>query len=198
MFEILTVCTGNVCRSPLAEQLLRARLADLAPHVTSAGIRGLTDVAMTAEAQEIAVALGVPAEEASAHRSRFLLEQHLETPDLILTMARDHRRAVAELAPSRLRSTFTVREFARLAGAIDPAELRKAADAAGEAPSLRLRAVAATVASYRGLVPPADDPDGDDVIDPYRRSWQTYLTSTAQLEPAVRATAETIRLAVLR
>ncbi|WP_194397526.1 low molecular weight phosphatase family protein [Microbacterium atlanticum] len=198
MFEILTVCTGNVCRSPLAEQLLRARLADLAPHVTSAGIRGLTDVAMTAEAQEIAVALGVPADEASAHRSRFLLEQHLETPDLILTMARDHRRAVAELAPSRLRSTFTVREFARLAGAIDPAELRKAADAAGEAPSLRLRAVAATVASYRGLVPPADDPDGDDVIDPYRRSWQTYLASTAQLEPAVRATAETIRLAVLR
>ena len=196
MFDILTVCTGNICRSPLAELLLRTRLADLSPHISSAGTRGLPSAPMTAEAAHLAVALGVAAEDAASHRSRFLTEQHLVVPDLILTMTRQHRRAVAELAPSRLRSTFTVREFARIGAAVPPGELRAAADQAGTDASARLRAAAAVVASYRGLVAAPADPADDDVVDPYRQPWETYLLSASQLEPAITAVVATVRAVV--
>ncbi|GAA5205029.1 low molecular weight phosphatase family protein [Microbacterium kyungheense] len=195
MFEILAVCTGNICRSPLAEQLLRLRLSDLRPRVASAGTRGLPAAQMTPEAAHIAVALGVPSSETLAHRSRWLTEQHLTSPDLILTMTRDHRRAVAELAPSRLRSTFTVREFARLAQAAPADELRAAASTAPD-DSARVRAVAAVVASYRGLSPAPDDAADDDVIDPFGQPWSTYLTSAQQLTPAVDSIARTLRSAL--
>lgn len=196
MIDILTVCTGNICRSPLAEQLLRARLADLSPRVSSAGTRGLTDAPMTPEAEHLAVQLGVPPADAGAHRSRFLREEHLVAPDLVLTMTRDHRREIAELAPSRVRTAFTIREFARLAEAIPPAELAAAAEAAGSDPSERLRAVVLLIASYRGLVPPPPNPADDDVIDPFRQDWQVYLRSAEQLRPAVDTVVWVVRAAV--
>ena len=195
MFAILTVCTGNICRSPLAEQLLRVRLADLEPVVASAGTRGLPSAPMTPEAAHIAEALGVPAADTAAHRSRFLTEQHLVTPDLILAMTRVHRRAIVELAPSRLRTTFTIREFARLAAAVPADELRAATDAA-TSQTEKVRAAASVLSSYRGLVPPPDDPVDDDVIDPYRQPWETYLLSAHQLEPAVTTVASTLRRAL--
>ncbi|MEV8268621.1 low molecular weight phosphatase family protein [Microbacterium sp. NPDC076911] len=196
MYEILTVCTGNICRSPLAEQLLRTRLAAFSPRVTSAGTRGLPAAEMTAEAQRLATERGVSEPDAAAHRSRFLTEKHLDSPDLILAMTREHRRDIAELAPSRLRSTFTVREFARLYEATSPEQIRAAADAAGPDASARVRAMAATVAGQRGLALPPEDPADDDVIDPFRRSWKTYELSADQLVPAIDAVVAAINLAL--
>jgi protein-tyrosine phosphatase len=197
LFEVLTVCTGNICRSPLAEQLLRLRLAPLDVTVVSAGTRGLTSAVMTPEALALADQLGVPTADSTAHRSRFLMENHLTAPDLILTMTRDHRRMVAELAPSRMRSTFTVREFARLAAEVSDDQIRDAAARAGtQTPGARVRAAAAVVASRRGMVLPPDKPDDDDVIDPYGRSWQTYELSAAQLSPAVDEVVRVLNAAV--
>lgn len=211
--QLLTVCTGNICRSPLAELVLAARLSDLEVSVSSAGTRGLPSAAMTREAQSLAAVLGVPAEAAAAHRSRYLTEAHLAAPDLILAMTRDHRRQIAELAPARLRSTFTVREFARLSVTLTDDELKAAAAGAddvgwmrvgaadsacsdvGPDDSARLRAVAATVAARRGLGAPPADPADDDVIDPYGRSWETYQRSAAQLAPALEAVERVVRLA---
>jgi protein-tyrosine phosphatase len=93
---------------------------------------------------------------------------------------------VAELAPSRMRSTFTAREFARLAADITDEEIRDAADqASSQTPGARVRAAAALVASRRGMVLPPEKPDDDDVIDPYGRSWKTYELSARQLTPAL-------------
>jgi protein-tyrosine phosphatase len=75
-------------------------------------------------------------------------------------------------------------------------ELRQAAEVGGTDASARVRAVAALVASYRGLVEPPADLDEDDVIDPYGRSWQTYLRSASQLVPAVTAVTEVISIAL--
>lgn len=185
MIEILTVCTGNICRSPLAAVLLRARLASLEPRVHSAGTYGLDSAPMTAEAQRLAVEFGASGDDAAAHRSRYLTEAMLRTPDLVLAMSREHRRRVVELAPSRLRAAFTVREFARLAAGVSDDEIRAAADAAGPDASARVRAAVMLVAGQRGMGMPPADPADDDVIDPYRRSWETYQRSAAQLTPAV-------------
>ena len=192
MFEVLTVCTGNICRSPLAEQLLRLHLAPLDATVSSAGTRGLRAAPMTPEALALADQLGVPAADSTRHRSRFLIEGMLTSPDLIITMTREHRRMVAELAPSRMRSTFTAREFARLAAEVTDDEIRDAADkAAVQTPSARVRAAGALVASRRGMVLPPDKPEDDDVIDPYGRSWKTYELSAEQMTPAL---AEVVRV----
>ena len=49
-FTILTVCTGNVCRSPIAEKLLRLELRDLpGVRVHSAGTNALVNAPMTPE-----------------------------------------------------------------------------------------------------------------------------------------------------
>ncbi|WP_251453514.1 low molecular weight phosphatase family protein [Microbacterium sp. Marseille-Q6648] len=196
MVEILTVCTGNICRSPLAELLLAQRLADLNPTVSSAGTRGMVDSPMTAEAVALADQLGVPTATSAAHRARFLNEAHLASPDLILTMTRDHRRSVAELAPTRLRHTFTVREFARLAEGVSDADITAAARAEGTDAASRLRAAATFLAGRRGLAVPPPAPDDDDVVDPYRRSWQTYLRSGKQLVPALDQVERVVRAAL--
>ncbi|WJL94759.1 low molecular weight phosphatase family protein [Microbacterium sp. ET2] len=195
MFEILTVCTGNICRSPLAAALLQTRLAPLDVLVASAGTRGLREAPMTEETVALATALGVSSADIARHRSRFLMESHLAGPDLILAMTREHRREVVELAPSRMRSTFTIREFGRLADSLTDHQLRSAAQAGGADASSRVRSVTAAVASQRGLVLPPADPADDDIIDPYGRSWRTYELSASQLEPAVTSTVRALKLA---
>ncbi|WP_091230747.1 low molecular weight phosphatase family protein [Microbacterium sp. 3J1] len=195
MFEIITVCTGNICRSPLAEQLLRQRLADLPGTVNSAGTYGLDAVAMPAEAQKLAMQYGVTPEMAAAHRARPLTAAALGTPDLILAMAREHRRSIVELAPARLRSAFTLREFARLAADATDADIVAAADAHSD-PSARLRAGVAAVAARRGMTAPPSTPDDDDIVDPYRRSWATYERAGEQLVPAIDQVERVVRLSV--
>ncbi|BDZ39204.1 low molecular weight phosphatase family protein [Microbacterium suwonense] len=191
---ILTVCTGNICRSPMGEVLLRARLRDLGVRVHSAGTHALVDHEMTEQAQQLAVANGADAGDAAAHRARLLTVQHLAETDLVLTMAREHRSYVVQLSPALLRRTFTVREFARLAATLSDDEVRRGLSAAGTDAGARLRALAELVGGQRGLVPA--EPDQDDVVDPYRRSQNTYELSASQLVPAVAEVERVVRAAL--
>lgn len=181
---ILTVCTGNICRSPMGEVLLRARLAPLGVRVHSGGTHALVGHEMTDQAQQLAVALGSTQADAAAHRARYLVEPMLRESDLILAMAREHRSHSVQMVPAVLKRTFTVREFARLSAGLTDADARQAADAAGDDPGARLQAVARAVAEQRGLAVRAAAED-DDVIDPYRRSQRTYELSASQLTPAI-------------
>lgn len=196
MVEILTVCTGNICRSPLAELLLRVRLEEIGVSVRSAGTMGLDSAAMTPEAQKLAIGSGVPAHLAAEHRSRYLTAADLTTPDLVIAMSREHRRRIVELAPARLRASFTAREFARLSSGIPDDVIRAGADAAAPDVAARLRASVAIVAGQRGMAPPPTDLTLDDVVDPYRRSWQTYEQSAAELLPAIDQIARVVSIAV--
>lgn len=196
MFEIMTVCTGNICRSPLAEQLLRQRLDGLPVRVTSAGTYGLDAAPMPPEAQRLASQLGVATDLVAAHRSRALTEMQLREPSLLLAMSREHRTRIVQLAPAKLRAAFTLREFARLAADTDDDEILTAATDAGADPTARMRAAVSTVAAHRGLAVPPDSPEDDDIIDPYRRSWQTYELSGAQLAPAIDGVVRVVTLAV--
>lgn len=196
MIQILTVCTGNICRSPLAELVLQERLGGVGVQVSSAGIRARQDDRMPQEAAELAIAAGVPAEAAAAHGARYLTERLLEGVDLVLAMDREHRRAIVELAPGVLRTTLTAREFERLATATSDDEIRAGADAAGDDAGARVRGAVAVLTGQRGLVFPPADPADDDVVDPYRRSRTTYARSAAQLLPALDAVERVVRLAL--
>lgn len=181
-FTILTVCTGNICRSPLAEQYLRAGLSEL-PHVTvsSAGTMALDGDDMPAEMQALARQHGM---EPTAHRARYLQELHVSGAQLVLALAREHRRDVVTMWPRASRYAFTLREFARLAVGLTDADLLDIAWLPTDDTAARLTAAVALVASRRGTVPAADDVLDDEVIDPYRRDEATYTLSGQQLIPA--------------
>jgi protein-tyrosine-phosphatase len=97
MTQILLVCTGNTCRSPLAEALLRRKLAER--HVDgvtacSAGT-GAWDGAPASEgAYLVALEHGL---DLSAHRARLLTREIVTDADLVLTMARHHLARVEQL-----------------------------------------------------------------------------------------------------
>ncbi|MCC4908055.1 low molecular weight phosphatase family protein [Microbacterium sp. cx-59] len=196
MLEVFTVCTGNICRSPFAEIILQDELGHRGVHVASAGARAMIDSPMTPEAMQLARQYGVPDELISGHRARWLNESHLVEPDLVLAMTREHRRAVVELAPAQTRTTFTVREFARLAAAVPDADAHAVADAAGTDPAARLRALLARLTAVRGELDPPADPTADDVIDPYRRSWEVYEQMAAELMPSLGEIVRVLDIAV--
>jgi len=94
--NILLVCTGNICRSPLAASLLEKALKEhgLDVTVTSAGT-GAWDGAPASEgAYLVGLERGL---DLSGHRARLLSRELVESADLILTMARHHRARVDEL-----------------------------------------------------------------------------------------------------
>ncbi|WP_244934445.1 low molecular weight phosphatase family protein [Mycetocola zhadangensis] len=185
-FSILTVCSGNICRSPMAEQLLRTGLAQHEGiRVSSAGTVGLIGHPMDAQAAALAAQLGVT--DTGSHIARELDAPIVGDAQLVFAMAREHRRAVVELEPRAARRTFTIREFARIVTEITDDDLAEvAALPATDAPA-RLSAAVAVVASMRGMVDRPASPEDDDVIDPYRRTADVYERSASELRPAVNA-----------
>ena len=94
--RVLFVCTGNICRSPLAEVLLRhvAQERGLDVAVSSAGTGAWNDAPASEGAYLVALERGL---DLSTHRARLLTRELVGEADLILTMSRHHRARVDEL-----------------------------------------------------------------------------------------------------
>jgi protein-tyrosine phosphatase len=178
--RILVVCTGNVCRSPLTERLLRVRLAQRLGdrgdriEIGSAGVRALVGSSMTVEAAAELRALGG---DDAGFVSRQLTTDLLNNADLVLAATRQHRSDAVSRSPKVLRSAFTLRELHRLLRDADLSGLP------GD-PADRLRELVQLARGRRGFVPPAQDGE-DDVADPYGRSVEVYAATTRQIVPAV-------------
>lgn len=114
MKRVLFVCTGNICRSPLAQVLLQRALAERSVgdfDVSSAGT-GAWDGAPASEgAYLVALERGL---DLSQHRARLLTRELVETADLVFTMARHHRARVQELGGEG--RVFVLGEYAGRAG----------------------------------------------------------------------------------
>lgn len=94
--RILLVCTGNICRSPMAEALLRERLKGSGHEVRSAGTAALLGHPADPMAIEVAARAGLDIRE---HRARQLSRAMLSSADLVLAMDRSHVAWVTERFP---------------------------------------------------------------------------------------------------
>lgn len=163
-FHVLHVCTGNICRSPMAEQLMRAGLeqrlgaGSQAFVIESAGTWGHAGSPMEPFALSTLETYGV---DGSIFQARELVAEQVAAADLILGATREHRAAAVLLQPRAAKRTFTLREFDRLLTGADPQALPT-----GDLVE-RARAVVVAAAAQRGMIR-ADLPKDDDLVDPYQ------------------------------
>lgn len=112
-FNILFVCSGNSCRSPIAEGLLKAKLAaDFKDNVVvqSAGTLGINGNPATEYAIHVTDELGGDIEQ---HRSQGLTEELVREADIIFCMAPEHEKYIVSLIPEVRENVFLLRSFAR-------------------------------------------------------------------------------------
>jgi protein-tyrosine phosphatase len=179
-FRVLHVCTGNICRSPIAEHLMRdglaARLGADADRfvVESAGTWGHDGSPMEPYALSTLAGYAV---DGAAFRARELVAEHVVAADLVLAATREHRAAAVVLHPRAAARTFTLREFARLAAAVEPQEHADVVE--------RARGVVAAAAARRGQVPPARPAHDDDLEDPYHSPERAYLVTAHLVDAAL-------------
>src|SRR5262245_51497415 len=165
MAAVLVVCTGNVCRSPSAEGLLRRafdqRLGAGVVEVSSAGTAGWEGSPPTAESIRATAERGV---DIADHRGTLLTADRIDRADLVVAMTREHRAAVAALRPEADDRTFTIRELAATVDGTTSPDLRG------------LVALART-----GREAATREPD-DDVADPLGMPLDTYRAMAADLD----------------
>lgn len=109
---ILFVCTGNTCRSPMAETILKDMAADSKEEyeIISAGTTALAGEPAAGEAVRALEEIGVVM---TGHKSQPVTPELLEKVDLIITMTRGHKERILELMPRAGEKTFTLKEFSR-------------------------------------------------------------------------------------
>lgn len=170
--NVLFVCHANLCRSPMAERLLRHALGDpRSIGIHSAGTHARPGLPMHTKALLTLSEAGVHGD---GFMSRPLESRLIRSATLILTADRVQRAACATLDPSALRKSFTIRQFGRLLAA-DPAvgEVR-----AGDLDGL--------VEGLRRLQVQPVPPEADDLADPVAGTAEDFRACLADIEAALR------------
>lgn len=109
MKRILFVCTGNTCRSPMAEAMLRtiASAKGIEIDVQSAGVSTIDGLPVSEHAVHTLKERNIETE----GTSRALTNEAVDWADLILTMTTGHKRGLLQLYPEAVEKTFTLKEY---------------------------------------------------------------------------------------
>ena len=161
VFTVLFVCTGNICRSALAERLSRAYLDDTLGddaglvRVHSAGTQAVVGSGVHPDSALVLAGFGG---DPAGFAARQLDEHIAGDADLTLALTRAHRRDALKLAPRGLNRTFTLKEAGALAALVDPAT-----ELAGNSFADRGRSLVKAMAAARSR---RSSTRSDDIADP--------------------------------
>ncbi|WP_285115385.1 hypothetical protein [Leifsonia sp. fls2-241-R2A-40a] len=183
-FRILTVCTGNICRSPAMQYVLAQELeSDGRFSVTSAGTHAEVGWPVHPPMDRMLEERGIEVDRFSARQAD---RQLLLGSDLILTATQQHRAWVMEHVPAVVRRVFTFTEFDEASAdapeGLSPADL--VAWAAAHRPTQRVRSLGS--ATRRGY-------DEGDILDPYGRGEAAFVAALGQIDPLAQRVAHTLR-----
>jgi protein-tyrosine phosphatase len=183
MATILLVCTGNICRSPMAEAFIRYELEQRGldgMRVESSGVQGWADAPATMEALNALREQGL---DLSVHRARRLDAAMVESADLVLALSSEHRDAVEELVPAAADRTFTLKELVHLV------ERATVPNLEGSDPDEALRTAVEAAAELRAS-DPAFHLFDEDVGDPIGLGIESYRAVAVEIQDLSRRLIE--------
>ncbi|GIG53792.1 arsenate reductase/protein-tyrosine-phosphatase family protein [Demequina activiva] len=157
--RVLTVCTGNICRSPAAALLLEHYLGELVT-TASAGTHALVGHGIPTSMRECLAGAGI---DGSHHVAQMLTPAIAREHDIVIAMTAPQRIDIVRQTPGVLRRTFLLDELALAA--------RAQMELAGETPRARLADVPHAIQRFR---PQLAVRDVRDIPDPYGGSSALY------------------------
>ncbi|MGV9669262.1 DUF4012 domain-containing protein [Gordonia sp. NPDC003504] len=166
---ILFVCTGNICRSPMGERILRAMASrgDVDVTITSAGVGAQNGQPMHTSAEQVLEEHGYDATDFAA---RYLRPQILEGADLVITMTREHRAACQRMLPARWKRMLTLTELVQLLDVLgDDASMQDVIDSRGRVDT---------------------NAESLDIVDPMGQPKEAFERVFGEIEPKVGRVAE--------
>ncbi|ESU34453.1 hypothetical protein G3A_01475 [Bacillus sp. 17376] len=117
MARILFVCTGNTCRSPMAEAILKSKQLS-GVEVKSAGVYAPNGAEASVNAKAVLEENNISHD----HRSSTLTREDIDWATLVLTMTQSHKGLIINQYPFAADKTFTLKEFADVKENLDVAD----------------------------------------------------------------------------
>jgi protein-tyrosine phosphatase len=172
MLKLLFVCTGNICRSPMAAAMAGALLKERVEGISiSSSGRLSPGRAPTPEMIQVMASRGF---DIGSHLSTSIDTTLQDPPDLIIGMAREHVREVVDRRPALFSRTFTLKELVRLAR-----------DAGPRLPGEDLNAYLSRVGAPRRISALIGSSPLDDIADPIGGPVAAYERCAEEIDALV-------------
>ncbi|MEK3900490.1 MULTISPECIES: low molecular weight protein arginine phosphatase [unclassified Paenibacillus] len=182
MLHILFVCTGNTCRSPMAEGLLRklAKERGIQVEVRSAGVSAVPGTSISRHAAGILQDEGIQDRIVSSQ----LDGEAVAWADLILTLTGAHKRHLLQYFPDAVTKTHTLKEYVQTQESVN-ADIRELDSLYAEAELNLALGTEPDAAAMQRMIEIRQRIPSFDISDPFGGSREDYELAASEIRTAL-------------